>query len=147
MPIGFPSDFFQFGITLSYGTKTTVRKSCTIQGLKRSSGRHGKTTKDTVWWGVFENTDAPGIPENFSTLILLTRKNDEPFLATVNAWGYVDAAQRWRDKWDSWRGREKNGKQVYFDPSVGVTGGIQAPDALERDNLKVFWDRLTNGAN
>ena len=138
----------QVGAEITRETSQTsyVQTKATIFGTKQFSDRYHYGIKDIAKWTITENPSDPGIPTHFTTVILLKRKSQDPFAATIQIDADIDTKQKVEEAWNKlWRNKPIV-DPIYFNPSLDPRGSVLAPEGLDMQNLKGFWDSRIIGS-
>ncbi|PWW79615.1 hypothetical protein C7212DRAFT_341883 [Tuber magnatum] len=133
-------------ITREISDTTHVQRKATIRGTKKSSDPYKYGINDIARWKISENPTDPGIPTNFTTAVLLRRKTQDSFAATIQIDAEIGARYKLEQAWDKLWGNKPVVDPVYFNPSLEPRGSMPVPEGLDTQNLKEFWDNQTIGS-
>lgn len=131
-------DSAKLGGSLSWEISKSFEKEyqAVVNGAVRLEGRnYGK--KNQARWNLLENASSrDAIPSLLRTGVLLVRKDNEDFLATIKIKAKVDILHSLHSKFQNLLGTTPKDDPVFFDPDLPPVGGI--PEGLELDNLSGY---------
>lgn len=132
------AEIANLGGSLSWEIRKSFEKEyrAIVNGAIRIEGRN-YGTKNQARWNLLENPNSrDGIPSLLRTVVLLLRKDDEDFFATIKIKAKVDILHSLYSKFQNVLGTTPKDDPVFFDPDLPPVGEI--PEGLELDNLSAF---------
>lgn len=131
-------DFAKLGGSLSWEISKSFEKEyrAVVNGAIRIEGRN-YGMKNQARWNLLENESSrDGIPSLLRTGVLLIRKDNEDFLATIKIKAKVDILHSLHSKFQNLLGTTPKDDPVFFDPDLPPVGEV--PEGLELDNLSGY---------
>lgn len=131
-------DFAKLGGSLSWEISKSFEKEyrAIVNGAVRLEGRN-YGMKNQARWNLLENASrCDGIPSLLRTAILLKRKDNTDFLATIKIKAKVDILHSLHSKFQNLLGTTPKDDPVFFDPDLPPVGEI--PEGLDLDNLSGY---------
>lgn len=114
-----------------------IESGASVDGAMRMEGRN-KGTKNQATWNLLENsTIGDGIPSFLRSAILLKRKNDDPFIATIKIEAKVDRWHSLGSTIQNMLGKTPKDDPIIFDPGLKPVEE-DIPTGMEIENLSAF---------
>lgn len=131
-------DYGKLGGNISWEISKSFEKEyqASVNGIVRIEGRN-YGAKNQARWDLLENASrGDGIPSLLRSVILLKRKGDEHFAATIKIKAKVDALHSLQSRWQDLLGKTPKDDPVFFNPDLGPLGDI--PTDMDIENLSSY---------